>query len=86
MIKLACSELRLTHAIHGSVLQASDRYRITVHLIHIQDGTQLWAREYDFEGGELLTFQSGITRSVRREVVARLGPRVSEPIRLAMAA
>jgi len=81
----AASELRLTHAIHGSVLQASDRYRVTVHLIRVHDGTQLWAREYDFQDTESPAYQSEITRTVRREVAARLG-RSSGPARLAMAA
>lgn len=82
----AARELRLTHAIHGSVLRVSDWCHVTVHLIHIPNGTQLWAQEYDFEDRELLTFQSEITRSLRREVAELLGLPPLQSQRLALAA
>jgi adenylate cyclase len=85
-IREAASELRLSHAIHGSVLKSSARCRVTVNLIHIADGTQLWAREYDFDNGEMLTHQSEITGTVLREVTARLGLRRVQPTPLAMVA
>jgi len=69
----AASELRLSHVIHGSVLKSSDRCRVIVNLIHIEDGTQLWAREYDFESSEMLDFQSEITGAVLHEVTSHLG-------------
>jgi hypothetical protein len=31
---------------------AGRQYRLTVNLIRIADGTELWTREYDFESGE----------------------------------
>ena len=72
-IREAASELRLSHVIHGTILKSGSRCRVTVNLIHIADGTQLWAREYDFENGEMLMHQSEITGTVLREVTARLG-------------
>ena len=85
-IRVAASELRLSHAIHGSVVKSSDHCCVIVNLIHIQDGTQLWARQYDFESGEMLAFQAEITDSVLREVTARLGVRMPQPMQLAMVA
>jgi TolB-like protein len=85
-IREAASELRLSHLIHGSVLESSDRCRVIVNLIHMADGTQLWAREYDFESGQQLTFQSEITGSVLREVTACLGLKRPQPRQLAMVA
>ncbi len=85
-IREAASELRLSHVIHGSVLKSSDRCSVTVNLIHIADGTQLWAREYDFDNGEMLTHQSEITGTVVREVTARLGlcrPQITPLVRAA---
>jgi TolB-like protein len=67
------SELRLSHVIHGSVLDWSDRCRVVVNLIRLQTGTQIWAREYDFAIGETMEAQAEIAASVKREVARKLG-------------
>jgi serine/threonine-protein kinase len=85
-LREAASQLGLTHVIHGSVLESSGCYRLTVNLIQAQAATQLWAREYDVEGDELFRQQTEIARTMRREVAARLGLRLSQPPALAMAA
>jgi TolB-like protein len=72
-IRDAASEMQLSHVIHGSVQNSSDRFRVIVNLIHMTNGTQLWAREYDFDNGEVLSSQSEITRAVLSEVTSRLG-------------
>jgi TolB-like protein len=85
-IREAASQLRLSHVIHGSVLQSSHRLRIIVNLIQVADGAQMWAHEFDFEGHEMATFQLEITRFVLGEVVTRLGLRRLQAASLAVAA
>ena len=55
-IREAASELNLSHVIHGTVLKSSDRCRVIVNLIHASEGTQMWAREYDFDAGEMFPY------------------------------
>lgn len=85
-LRQAASELNLSHAIHGSLMRSHDQCRVTINLIHIASGAQIWAREYDFRSDEVLAAQSEITRTVRREVTARLGLRQPEILHLAKAA
>jgi TolB-like protein len=85
-IRETASELRLSHIIHGSVLNSSDRCRVIVNLIHMPNGTQLWAREFDFDNGEMLMLQSEITRSVLTEVTSRLGLHRPHTAELSLAA
>jgi TolB-like protein len=69
----SASRLGLSHVIQGSVLHSRERFRIIVNLVQVADGAQLWAREFDFESHEMVTFQSEITRTVLAEVTARVG-------------
>jgi len=85
-IREAAEELRLSHVIDGSVFRSHGRCCVIVNLVRIADGTQLWAREYDFEADEMPTMQSEIVRSVLREVIGRLGLVQSEALQLARAA
>jgi len=71
-VREAASELRLSYAIHGSVVHSSDQCRIIVNLIHVSDGTQLWAREYDFSAMDMLSVQSEIVGNVLSAVRSRL--------------
>jgi TolB-like protein len=85
-IREAAAEMGLSHAIHGCVLHSADCRRVTVHLIQTIDGTQLWAREYEFRDEESIARQTEIVRDVRREVAALLAVSFPQPRRLAMAA
>ena len=85
-IRESALELQLSHAIHGSILSFNNRCRVIVNLIHIADGTQLWAHEYEFDHSEMLSFQSEITGAVLREVTAHLGLRRQQLAYFAQAA
>ena len=86
-IRETASELRLSHVIQGSVLKSSsNRFRVIVNLVHVADGTQLWAREYDFATSEVLDFQSGITTDVLHLVKEYFGRRSPQSVQFAQAA
>jgi hypothetical protein len=46
-IKTMGQELGATHLIEGSVRKAGNRVRITAQLIKADDGTHIWAEDYD---------------------------------------
>lgn len=80
----AVAELRLSHVIQGVVLKAGERCRVIVNLIHVTQGTQMWAREYDFDSSEMLTVQSQIAANVLGVVRSRIGRKHSQcPVDLA---
>ena len=83
-IRDAAAELRLSHAIHGSVSQGNGSWRVVVNLIHVTDGTLLWADEYQLNGSDIAV-RSEIVSSVLREVAARLSTK-TEAKSMAMAA
>jgi len=85
-IREAASELRLSHIIQGCILRSRERCRIVVNLVHISNGTQLWAREYDFDNREILAAHAEVIRTVLPQVMSHLGLRQSQPTILAKAA
>ena len=85
-IREAAARLRLTHVINGSLFEAGRRCQVTINLIHAQQGTQLWARQYEFPVGEILTILSEMTRSVVREVTSMLGLQRPQPRSFTIAA
>jgi TolB-like protein len=82
----ASRELRASHVIHGSVLEFDHQYRVVVNLIHLAEGTQLWAREYDLNKGDTSRVHSEVVATISNEVAARLGTRRPHAFRLAAAA
>jgi adenylate cyclase len=82
----AAAELRASHVIRGSILQFGERHSITINLIQAADGTQLWAREYEVEECESLSFRREIVSTVQNEVAARLAGGPPQRMSLAMAA
>ena len=81
----AATELGASHVIRGSVLQFGERHSIIVNLIQAADGTQLWAREYDVEECDSLSFRREIVSAVQNEIAARLagGPQQCMSLRMA---
>lgn len=82
----AVGQMNVTHVIQGSWMKSRLQCRVIVNLIGVEKGTQLWAREYDFEMNDVLAAQSEIASNVRREVTAHLGLRRPAPVALALAA
>jgi len=71
-LHVAAMELRLTHAMQGTILQGCGQYRVVLHLVQISDGTQLWAAAFDFDPSEMLEAHSAIAGVARDEVVGRV--------------
>lgn len=78
----AVSELRLSHAIQGTVVVSNERRRVIINLVRLTDARQLWAREFDFTPG----YEYEITSTVVREVAGRLASRRPQALQLVRAA
>src|SRR5437588_224329 len=57
-------QLHATHLIEGSVRKAGNRVRITAQLIKADDGTHIWAEDYDRELTDVFAVQEDIARSI----------------------
>ena len=56
--------LGVDYMLEGKVLRANERVRITVRLIHIPNGRQIWAERYDRELEDLFDIQDEITQKI----------------------
>ncbi|HME38372.1 MAG TPA: winged helix-turn-helix domain-containing protein [Steroidobacteraceae bacterium] len=76
-------ELHADYLLQGSVRRASNRVRITVQLIQVQDQTDLWAESYDRELKDMLALQDSVARTIAQQIHITLspGPRTRLPSR-----
>ena len=58
--------------VEGSVRKAEDTLRITVRLVNVADGRQLWSEKYDRTTGDVLVLQDEIARAIRQALSGRL--------------
>src|SRR5258706_6464479 len=77
-IKSMGDELGATHLIEGSVRKAGTRVRITVQLIKADDGTHIWAQDYDRELTDIFAIQVDIARTVTASLRMPLGLKPGE--------
>jgi serine/threonine protein kinase/tetratricopeptide (TPR) repeat protein len=64
--------LNVAALVDGSVRKAGDRVRISVQLIKVSDGSQLWSETYDRKLDDIFAVQDDIAQSVVRELGAML--------------
>src|SRR5262249_48922446 len=57
-------QLHATHFIEGSVRKAGDRVRVAVQLIKADDGTHVWAEDYDRQLTDIFAIQEDIARAI----------------------
>ena len=58
------ARLHVTHIIEGSVRRAGDRLRVTVQLIDVSNGFEVWSNSYDRKLHDILAVQEDISRSI----------------------
>lgn len=71
--KQAARDLGVQYLLEGSVRRGEGRVRISAQLVRATDQTQLWAREFDRDLGDLLAVQDEIARAVAEEIQLTLG-------------
>ena len=67
--------LNVERVLEGSVRKSGDRLRITVQLVNISDGSQLWSKTYDRTLPDVFAIQEAIADEV---VLCLCGARVSD--------
>jgi TolB-like protein len=61
-------ELGANLVLEGSVRRQQQRVRISVRLLQVGDQAQLWAKSYEQDLGDSLTWQCDVAREIAREV------------------
>ena len=67
-------ELGADLVLEGSVRRQQQRVRINVRLLQVGDQTQLWAKSYEQDLGDLLAWQCDVVREIVREVKTAAQP------------
>jgi len=65
-------ELDVETVLEGSVRKSGDQLRITVQLINVEDGYQLWAERYDRAMDDVFKIQDEITLEILEKLKVRL--------------
>ena len=73
-------QLHATHLIEGSVRKASNRVRITAQLIKADDGTHIWAENYDRDLTDVFAIQEDIARAITSSLHMTLGLKPGEQL------
>lgn len=76
--KHAGRELGVEAVLEGSVWRSGDRIRITVNLVGVKDGFNLWAQRFDTTLGDLFDIQDRVCTAVADALHVRLAARVPE--------
>jgi TolB-like protein len=66
------NELRVEAVLEGSVWRTGDRIRISVNLVGVKDGFNLWAQRFDGNLGDVFTIQDEVCAAVAEVMHIRL--------------
>jgi len=77
-IRTMGQQLGATHLIEGSVRKAGNRLRITAQLIKADDGTHIWAQDYDRQLTDIFQVQEDIARTIATSLRMPLGLKPGE--------
>src|SRR5271169_224707 len=69
-------ELGVEAVLEGSVWRSGDRIRITVNLVDVKDGFNLWAQRFDSNLGDLFGIQDEVCAAVAEALHVRLAVQV----------
>jgi len=71
-------ELGVEAVLEGSVWRSGDRIRITINLVGVKDGFNLWAQRFDSTLGDLFDIQDRVCAAVAEALHVRLAVQVPE--------
>jgi TolB-like protein len=71
-------ELGVEAVLEGSVWRSGDRIRITVNLVGVRDGFNLWAQRFDGNMGDLFSIQDQVCAATAEALHVRLAVRIPE--------
>jgi serine/threonine protein kinase len=65
-------ELNVTHILEGSIRKYGNSIRVTAQLINTEDGSHLWAEDYDRELENTFTIQDNISENISGVLLQKL--------------
>lgn len=65
-------EQRVDAVLEGSIQKLGDRLRVTVRLLRVRDGVQLWADKFDQNSTDIFLIQDSISERVAETLAVRL--------------
>jgi DNA-binding winged helix-turn-helix (wHTH) protein/TolB-like protein/Tfp pilus assembly protein PilF len=69
---IAGREQRVDAVLDGSIQRLGDRIRVTVRLVRVEDGAQLWASKFDEKSSDIFLVQDSISNQVAEALAVRL--------------
>ena len=69
---VAGRELAVAYVVDGRMRRAGDRIRVTIQLLNVQDGTAVWAGQFDEEFTDVLSLEDAISANVAEAIVPHL--------------
>jgi len=67
-------ELGADYLLNGSVRREGERVRVTVHLVRVRDGSQIWSENYDRFGSGVIQIQDELGSAIARQMQIELAP------------
>jgi len=67
------NRLRVANVLQGSVRRAGNRVRVTVQLVDLKNGFQLWSERYDRQMEDIFEIQDDIARAIAERFKVTLG-------------
>jgi serine/threonine protein kinase/cytochrome c-type biogenesis protein CcmH/NrfG len=78
--------LEVSHLLEGSVRKSGTRLRITVELIDVAGGYQIWSERYDRDMQDIFAIQEEIAQNIVQKLQLKPGPQEMDTLRKAPAA
>ena len=79
-IRTVGERLGVSTVLEGSVRKSGDRVRITVQLVKVSDGCQLWATRFDRKMTDIFEIQDEIAHTIAAKLQITLTDRGGEPL------
>jgi eukaryotic-like serine/threonine-protein kinase len=79
-IRTVGGRLGVSTVLEGSVRKSGDRVRITVQLVKVSDGCQLWATRFDRKMTDIFEIQDEIAHTIAAKLQITLTDRGGEPL------
>jgi len=77
-IREAGKLLGVASVLEGSVRKAGEQLRITLQLVNVDDGSQIWTQAYDRKMTDVIGVQENVARSVAAALQITLAPQTAE--------
>jgi serine/threonine-protein kinase len=65
--------LNVDSVIEGSIRRAGDRFRVSVRLVDVNDGLQIWSESYDGPAGDIFAVQDELARAISAKLHGESG-------------